>query len=118
MQSNARNVVLDTRQCAAPNEADCYSDYWGEHTIITPQPMPGDADPNGANVIDQAELSAEQWNTLRLPGRLIAEHATFLSTKVAFLLDATLGMINIEQNNVIKILTVASVAFLPPMQGG
>ncbi|MCA9654262.1 MAG: DUF1549 domain-containing protein [Myxococcales bacterium] len=91
MQSNARNVVLDTRQCAAPNEADCYSDYWGEHTIITPQPMPGDADPNGANVIDQAELSAEQWNTLRLPGRLIAEHATFYESYVDRALRRYLG---------------------------
>lgn len=44
----------------------------------------------------------------------IDEHATFLSTKVSFLLDATLGMINIEQNNIIKIFSVAAVTFLPP----
>ena len=31
-----------------------------------------------------------------------------------FLLDATLGLINLEQNQIIKIFTVASVAFLPP----
>ncbi|MGE4528746.1 MAG: magnesium transporter CorA family protein [Rhodospirillaceae bacterium] len=55
-----------------------------------------------------------RMKTLMRDATSIAEHATFLSTKVAFLLDATLGMINIEQNNVIKILTVASVAFLPP----
>ncbi len=44
----------------------------------------------------------------------IADHATFLGGKINFLLDATLGLINIEQNAIIKIFTVAAVAFLPP----
>jgi magnesium transporter len=44
----------------------------------------------------------------------LSDHATFLSSKVSFLLDATLGMINIEQNNIIKIFSVAAVVFLPP----
>jgi len=44
----------------------------------------------------------------------LTDHATFLSGKISFLLDAVLGMISIEQNNIIKIFTVASVAFLPP----
>ena len=39
---------------------------------------------------------------------------TFLSQKITFLLDATLGMINIEQNAIIKIFSVAAVVFLPP----
>lgn len=42
------------------------------------------------------------------------DHATFSANKVNFLLDATLGMINIEQNNIIKIFSVAAVVFLPP----
>jgi len=42
------------------------------------------------------------------------DHAHFLSTKVNFLLDATLGLVNIEQNNIIKIFSVAAVIFLPP----
>lgn len=91
MQSGARNVVLDTRQCAAPNEADCYSDYWGEHTVIVPMPAPGDMEPNGANVVDQATLSPEQWNLLRLPGRLIAEHSTFYESYVDRSLQRYLG---------------------------
>ena len=37
-----------------------------------------------------------------------------LAGKVNFLLDATLGLINLEQNQIIKIFTVASVVFLPP----
>jgi magnesium transporter len=44
----------------------------------------------------------------------ITDHAHFLAGKVNFLLDATLGLINIEQNAIIKIFTVAAVAFLPP----
>lgn len=44
----------------------------------------------------------------------LSDHANFLSTKINFLLDATLGMVTIEQNNIIKIFSVASVMFLPP----
>src|SRR5262249_22301046 len=42
------------------------------------------------------------------------DHVQFLSSRVNFLLDATLGMISIEQNNIIKIFSVAAVMFLPP----
>lgn len=44
----------------------------------------------------------------------LSDHATFQSQKVNFLLDATLGMLNIEQNAIIKIFSVAAVVFLPP----
>jgi len=44
----------------------------------------------------------------------LSDHASFLSSKVSFLLDATLGMINNEQNAIIKILSVAALVFLPP----
>ena len=44
----------------------------------------------------------------------LADHASFLSQKITFLLDATLGMVNIEQNAIIKIVSVAAVVFLPP----
>jgi magnesium transporter len=44
----------------------------------------------------------------------LADHVSFLSNKIVFLLDATLGMINIEQNNIIKIFSIAAVVFLPP----
>jgi magnesium transporter len=37
-----------------------------------------------------------------------------MSNKVQFLLDATLGMINIDQNNILKIFSVATVVLLPP----
>jgi len=44
----------------------------------------------------------------------LSEHAAFLANKTTFLLDATLGMINIQQNNTIKIFSVVAVVFLPP----
>jgi magnesium transporter len=44
----------------------------------------------------------------------LSDHASFINTKVSFLLDAVLGLINLEQNNIIKIFSVAAVMFLPP----
>lgn len=44
----------------------------------------------------------------------LSDHASFQTQKITFLLDATLGMINIEQNAIIKIVSVAAVVFLPP----
>ena len=44
----------------------------------------------------------------------LADYDNQLSSKVQFLLDATLGFINIEQNNSIKILTVVSIVGVPP----
>lgn len=40
--------------------------------------------------------------------------SSFLSDKVTFLLDATLGLINVEQNVIIKIFSIVTVFFLPP----
>jgi magnesium transporter len=44
----------------------------------------------------------------------LSEHASFELAKVNFLLDATLGVINIEQTRIIKLFSVAAVMFLPP----
>jgi magnesium transporter len=56
----------------------------------------------------------ERVKTLARDARSLADHASFLSQKITFLLDATLGMINIEQSATIKIFSVAAVVFLPP----
>lgn len=56
----------------------------------------------------------EHLRTLHHDLQPLSDHASFLSQKVNFLLDATLGLINIEQNAIIKIFTVAAVLFLPP----
>jgi magnesium transporter len=44
----------------------------------------------------------------------LTSQANFLSDKANFLLAATLGMINIEQTDIVKIFSVAAVIFLPP----
>ncbi len=44
----------------------------------------------------------------------LSEYANFLSQRNSFMLDATLGMISVEQNSIIKIFTIASAAFMPP----
>ncbi len=38
----------------------------------------------------------------------------FLNNKIQFILDATLGLVSLEQNKIIKIFSVAAVIFLPP----
>jgi magnesium transporter len=60
-----------------------------------------------------AEVKPE-LETLRLDVLSLNDYDAYLTTKVQFLLDATLGLINIEQNNIIKVLTVVSVVGVPP----
>lgn len=70
-------------------------------------------------------LAAEiQWparkadrDRLRLAARDIrslTDQLSFLSTKTSFLLDATLGLISVDQNDVVRVLTVATTIMLPP----
>ena len=42
------------------------------------------------------------------------DHTKFLSQRIGFILDATLGMISIEQNQIIKLFSVMAVILLPP----
>ena len=67
--------------------------------------------------LDQRKMAKESRQRTRLIQRdatSLQDHATFLSSKITFLLDATLGLINLEQNQIIKIFSVAAVVFLPP----
>jgi magnesium transporter len=62
-------------------------------------------------------LGAEQFEEARQILRDIDSldsHTAFLFDKINFLMDATVGFININQNKIIKIFSVASVALLPP----
>jgi magnesium transporter len=52
--------------------------------------------------------------TLRQDIASLSDYDLHLANKVQFLLDATLGFINIAQNNIIKVLTVVSVVGIPP----
>jgi magnesium transporter len=44
----------------------------------------------------------------------MSDHASFLGNNVSFILDATLGMVSIDQNNILKIFSVVTVFLLPP----
>ncbi len=62
-------------------------------------------------------LNAEQFEEARQIMRDIDSldsHTAFLFDKINFLMDATVGFVNINQNKIIKIFSVASVALLPP----
>jgi len=62
-------------------------------------------------------LGAEQFEEARQILRDIDSldsHSTFLFDKINFLMKGTVGFININQNKIIKIFSVASVALLPP----
>ncbi|GAB3382233.1 magnesium/cobalt transporter CorA [Spongiibacter taiwanensis] len=59
----------------------------------------------------------EQLETLREVARdmeTLMSHTAFLFDKINFLMDSTQGFINIEQNQIIKIFSIAAVVFLPP----
>ncbi|MCU4178950.1 magnesium transporter CorA family protein [Bosea sp. BH3] len=57
---------------------------------------------------------AAEWRSAVRDVQAIEEHATFLSNKLQFMLDATLGLVSIEQNKIIKLFSVVSVALMPP----
>jgi magnesium transporter len=56
----------------------------------------------------------QRLRTLNRDVGQMSDHAAFLSNKMQFILDATLGMINIDQNNILKIFSVVTVFLLPP----
>ncbi|ROT99634.1 magnesium and cobalt transport protein CorA [Marinobacter sp. R17] len=61
--------------------------------------------------------ASEHADTLREIMRdieTLMSHTTFLFDKINFLMDSTQGFINIEQNQIIKIFSIAAVVFLPP----
>ncbi len=60
------------------------------------------------------KILGRSFKTLSRDVISLSDHASFLANNINFLLDATLGMINIEQTGIIKIFSVAAVAFLPP----
>ncbi len=64
--------------------------------------------------IQQDREAKELCRTVSRDIQSLSEHASFVAANITFLLDASLGLINIEQNSIIKIFSIASVVFLPP----
>ena len=74
-------------------------------------------------IVTYAQQIGEVWTPEGLKGRIqtlrqdiasLNDYDQQLNNKVNFLLDAVLGFINIEQNNGVKVLTIASVVGIPP----
>jgi len=55
----------------------------------------------------------ERLRTMVLDLASLSDHASYISGNIAFLLDAALGLISVDQNSVMKVMSVASVIFLP-----
>ena len=55
-----------------------------------------------------------QLKSMQRDVQSLSDHVTYLSGKVTFLLDAMIGVMSVEQNNIIKIFSVAAVVLMPP----
>jgi magnesium transporter len=56
----------------------------------------------------------EHVKSLARDAASLTDHATFIASNINFLLDASLGLINLEQNQIIKIFSVSAVCLMPP----
>src|ERR1700688_3941015 len=56
----------------------------------------------------------EQLKTMQRDVVSLTDHASYLSNKITFVLDAMLGVVNLEQNNIIKLFSVMAVVLMPP----
>ncbi|MHA6346169.1 magnesium transporter CorA family protein [Roseivivax sp. CAU 1761] len=68
----------------------------------------------GLAALQAAPRAGEALTMVARDVEMLLEHETALSAKVTFLLDALLGLITIEQNDIIKTFSVVAVMFLPP----
>jgi len=69
---------------------------------------------NEAETMRWAKDSRAHLLSMRRDTASLSDHATYLANKITFLLDAMLGVVNIEQNAIIKIFSIAAVIFMPP----
>jgi magnesium transporter len=69
---------------------------------------------NEADSMRWAKEMRAQLRGMQRDVQSLSDHANYLSNKIQFLLDAMLGMVTIEQNNIIKIFSIAAVGLMPP----
>jgi magnesium transporter len=69
---------------------------------------------NEADALRWPKEMRAQLKGMQRDAQSLSDHSTYLSNKITFLLDAVLGMVSLEQNNIIKIFSVAAVVFMPP----
>jgi magnesium transporter len=68
---------------------------------------------NNAATWMKGELAA-QFRSVARDVKSLYDYTNQQTQEMTFLLESTLGLINIQQNQIIKIFTVASVLFMPP----
>jgi magnesium transporter len=69
---------------------------------------------NEADSMKWAKDTRAQLRGMQRDVQALSDHAAYLSNKITFLLDAMLGVVNLEQNNIIKLFSVVAVVFMPP----
>ena len=69
---------------------------------------------NEADTLKWAKDVRAQLKSMHRDAVSLTDHASYITNKVTFLLDAMLGVVNIQQNNIIKIFSVVAVALMPP----
>jgi magnesium transporter len=69
---------------------------------------------NEADTMRWPKDARAHLQSMRRDTASLSDHATYLASKITFLLDAMLGVVNIEQNAIIKIFSIAAVIFMPP----
>jgi len=69
---------------------------------------------NEADTMKWAKDMRAQLKSMQRDVGSLTDHASYLTNKVTFLLDAMLGVVNIQQNNIIKIFSVVAVVLMPP----
>jgi magnesium transporter len=69
---------------------------------------------NEAEGMKWAKDARAQLRGMQRDVQSLSDHATYLSSKITFLLDGMLGVVFIEQNNIIKIFSIAAVVLMPP----
>jgi magnesium transporter len=61
------------------------------------------------------EASHVTWlKSLERDVESLNDHVSYLTERTVFLLDTVVGLVSVEQNSIIKIFSVAAVAFMPP----
>jgi magnesium transporter len=69
---------------------------------------------NEADTMKWAKDTRGELRGMQRDVHSLSDHAAYLSNKITFLLDAMLGVVNLEQNNIIKLFSVVAVVFMPP----
>ena len=69
---------------------------------------------NEADAMKWPKDMRAQFKSMQRDVASLSDHASYLGSKVTFLLDAMIGVIGVEQNNIIKIFSVMAVVLMPP----